>query len=83
MKSEIHPRKILLTICWDQTGIIQLEPILSNVAMNAVLYCELYTLVADITDKRPARPHSVTLQRYKPHKQNPANVVGPLTSNLL
>lgn len=76
-RPSLHPRKIMLSVWWDSSGVIHWELLPANSTITAVKYCEqLDRLAAKISELRPeknhvrflhdnARPHVARLTRQK------------------
>lgn len=73
IKQDLHPRKIMLCVWWNQEGIVYYELLPRNVTITAELYCQqLRRLHASIpTEKQNqvilqhdnARPHTATVTK--------------------
>ncbi|GFX15482.1 histone-lysine N-methyltransferase SETMAR [Trichonephila clavipes] len=52
-KAELHPKKVLLSECWDAQGIIHWEVLPLNQTINAAFYClPLHRLHSNLVAKR-------------------------------
>lgn len=69
-KSEIHQTKVMLSVWWDQSGVVHHELLPKNMTINAELYCQqLQRVKAAIEEKRPRLNNEVLLQHdnARPH----------------
>lgn len=69
-KPDIHPRKTMVSVWWDQKGVIHFELLERNQTITSEIYCQqLRRLEAAICDKRPENSHQVILQHdnARPH----------------
>ena len=69
-KSEIHQTKVMLSVWWDQSGVVHHELLPKNMTINAELYCQqLQRVKAAIEEKRSRLNNEVLLQHdnARPH----------------
>lgn len=79
-KSDIHQRKIMLSVWWDSKGVVYFEFLPRNKTINSIVYCrQLDSLNEAIIQKRPefvntktvvlqhdnAKPHTSVMTRKK------------------
>ena len=68
-KTDLHPKKVMLSVWWDFQGIIYFELLPPNTTVDSELYCnQLQNLKVALQAKRPER-HKVRLlhDNAKPH----------------
>ena len=76
-KNDLHPKKVMLSVCWDFEGIIYYELLRPNTTIDSKLYCEqLQNLKVALQANRPerrkvrllhdnAKPHTSKITRQK------------------
>ena len=76
-KSDLHPKKVMLSVWWDFEGIIYYELLRPNTTIDSKLYCEqLQNLKVALQANRPerrkvrllhdnAKPHTSKITRQK------------------
>lgn len=70
VKADLHPRKVLLCVWWDQEGVLHYELLPRNQTITAEVYCQqLRRLNNAIHEKRPGLRHDVLLlhDNARPH----------------
>jgi len=81
-KSDLHPRKIMLTVFWDYKGILFFELLPHNITINAEYYCnQLDSLHHSITKNRPEKSYVILLHdNARPHTA--VQTIRKITENL-
>ena len=68
MKPEVHPRKVLLCVWWDQKGVLHYELLPRNQTITAEVYCQqLRRLEKAIQEKRPGMDVILLHDNARPH----------------
>ena len=69
VKADLHPRKVLLCIWWDQKGVLHYELLPRNQTITAEVYCQqLQGLKNAIQEKRTGMRHVILLHdNARPH----------------
>ena len=68
VKAEVHPRKVLLCVWWDQKGVLHYELLPRNQTITAEVYCQqLRRLEKAIQEKRPGMDVILLHDNARPH----------------